>query len=84
MRITTFLAATFWCFTLASYSQGISGVDSSDPYVAEQARKAQQLQIQVDAQKQTVDTEKNKLKALETQLDGAKQNLKGRKQAGKV
>ena len=49
-----------------------------------QARKAQQLQIQVDAQKQTVDTEKNKLKALETQLDGAKQNLKGRKQAGKV
>ena len=84
MRIPTFLAATFFCFALVSCSHGISGVNSSDPYVAEQAQKAQQLQTQVDTQKQVVDTEKNKLKALETQLDGAKQNLKGRKQAGKV
>lgn len=84
MRIPTFLAAILFGFTLVSCSHGISGVNSSDPYVAEQAQKAQQLQNQVDAQKKLVDSEKDKLKALETQLDGAKQNLKGRKQASKV
>ena len=71
-------------FSLASCSRGISGVNSNDPYIAEQAQKAQSLQDQVNSQEKTVDIEKQKLKALKLQLDGAKQNLKGRKVASKV
>ncbi|WP_166648080.1 hypothetical protein [Hymenobacter sp. UV11] len=57
-------------------------MNSSDPYVAEQAQKAQMLKDQVDTQKRLVDAEKQKLKSLELQLEGAKQNLKGRKMTG--
>lgn len=71
-------------FSLASCSRGISGVNSNDPYIAEQAQKAQSLQDQVNSQEKTVDIEKQRLKALKLQLDGAKQNLKGRKVASKV
>lgn len=56
----------------------ISGVNSTDPYIAEQAQKTQQLQDEVKTQKQIVNTEQQKLKSLQLQLDGAKQNLKGR------
>lgn len=82
--IQTVVLATALGFSLASCSRGISGVNSSDPYVAAQAQKAQDLQNQVDAQEKVVDTEKQRLKALKLQLDGAKQNLKGRKIASKV
>ncbi len=81
---TSLAAAAVISFSLASCSHNISGVNSSDPYVAEQAQKAQQLQQQVDTQERLVNTEKDRLKALKLQLDGAKQNLKGRKEAGKV
>lgn len=64
---------------LVSCSRGISGVNSNDPYIAEQAQKAQTLKDQVDTQKRLVEAEKQKLKSLELQLEGAKQNLKGRK-----
>lgn len=80
----TVVVAAVVSFSLISCSRGISGVNSSDPYVAEQAQKAKSLQNQVEAQEKIVDTEKQKLKALEVQFDGAKQNLKGRKAAAKV
>ncbi|WP_140469092.1 hypothetical protein [Hymenobacter nivis] len=81
---TSVAAAAVISLSLASCSRGVSGVNSSDPYIAEQARQAQQLQDQVDTQKRLVDTEKDRLKALELQLDGAKKNLKGRKAAAKI
>jgi len=81
MRLTSLATTLLLGLALGSCSHGISGVNSSDPYVAEQARKAQDLQTQYDAQQKTVDTEKDRLKALKLQLDGAKQNLKGRKLA---
>lgn len=81
---TSLAAAVVISFSLASCSNNINGVNSSDPYVAEQARKAQQLQDQVNSQERVVETEKDRLKALKLQLDGAKQNLKGRKAANKV
>ena len=56
----------------------ITGMNSSDPFIAEQAQKASDLQIQVDNQKKVVDTEKSRLKALQEQLIGAKRNLSGR------
>lgn len=84
MRISILAAAVVISLTASSCSHGISGVNSSDPYVAAQAQKAQQLQTEVDSQNKTVDSEKQKLKALEYQLDGAKKNLKGRKLATKA
>ncbi|WP_211320171.1 hypothetical protein [Hymenobacter nivis] len=77
-------AAAVISFSLASCSHNISGVNSSDPYVAEQAQKAQLLQDQANTQERLVETEKERLKVLKLQLDGAKQNLKGRKAANKV
>jgi outer membrane lipoprotein SlyB len=84
MRVPILITAVVISFTASSCSRGISGVNSNDPYIAEQAQKAQQLQNDVDNQKKIVDTEKQRLKALEYQLDGAKKNLKGRKLATKV
>jgi len=82
MPIKTILIAAALSVGLVSCSHNISGVNSSDPYIAEQAQKAQTLKDQVDTQKKLVDAEKQKLKSLELQFDGAKQNLKGRKIAG--
>ncbi len=82
MPVKTILIAAALSIGLVSCSRGISGVNSSDPYIAQQAQKAQILQDQVDTQKKLVDAEKQKLKSLQLQLDGAKQNLKGRKMAG--
>ncbi|TDN38464.1 hypothetical protein A8B98_24235 [Hymenobacter sp. UV11] len=82
MQIKTILIAAAISVGLVSCSHNISGVNSSDPYVAEQAQKAQMLKDQVDTQKRLVDAEKQKLKSLELQLEGAKQNLKGRKMTG--
>ena len=65
-------ATTVINFSLASCSHNISGVNSSDPYVAEQAQEAQLLQNQVNTQERLVETEKECLKALKLQLDGAK------------
>lgn len=79
MPIKTILIAAAISVGLVSCSHNISGVNSSDPYIAQQAQKAQTLKDQVDTQKRLVEAEKQKLKALELQLDGAKQNLKGRK-----
>ena len=78
MRVLSSVAIALLSLSLASCTTAISGVNSSDPYIAEQAQKTQQLQDEVKAQKQIVNTEQQKLKSLELQLDGAKQNLKGR------
>lgn len=56
-----------------------SDLNSSNPAVAAQAQKVQDLERQVRDQKTISDTEKNKLDGLETQLKGARQNLKGLK-----
>jgi hypothetical protein len=82
MPIKTILIATALSIGLVSCSHNISGVNSSDPYIAQQAQKAQTLKDQVDTQKRLVEAEKQKLKSLQLQLDGAKQNLKGRKMTG--
>ena len=78
MRVTSTVVGLLLGLSLAGCSQAINGLNSSDPYIAEQAQKTQQLQDEVRAQERIVDTEKQKLKALELQLDGSKQNLKGR------
>ena len=84
MRVTSTVAALLVGLALANCSRGISGLNSNDPYIAEQAQKTQQLQDEVNSQKKIVDVEKQKLKALELQLDGSKQNLKGRQMSRKA
>lgn len=84
MRVSILAAAVLVSLTASGCSRGISGVNSTDPNIAAQAQKAQQLQNEVDSQSKVVDSEKQKLKALEYQLDGAKKNLKGRKLAAKA
>ena len=84
MRVLLSVSIVLLSLSLAGCSQGISGVNSSDPFIAEQAQKAQQLQDEVKSQEKVVDTEKQKLKALQLRLDGAKQNLKGRQLSRKT
>lgn len=72
-------------FSSCSSSRNINNdVNSSNPMVAEQAKKVESLQSQVRDQNQVVNTEKSKLKALKQQLDGAESNLKGIKMQAKV
>jgi hypothetical protein len=77
------------CSLFSSCSLVNSGVSSSDlsssnPAVAAQAQKVQELERQVSDQKTTAKTEKNKLEGLEQQSEGAKQNLKGLKNEAKA
>lgn len=53
-----------------------SNINSSNPAVAAQAQKIQDLERQVRDQKTIPDTGKSKLNGLEQQLKGARQNLK--------
>lgn len=52
-------------------------VNSSNPAIAEQARKVEALQSQVQEQSRVTEAEETKLKALRQQLAGAESNLKG-------
>lgn len=52
-------------------------LNSTNPAVAGQAQKVQELLGQIDRQKAVIETEKTKLDALEQQLAGARQNLDG-------
>lgn len=61
-----------------------SDVNSSNPAVAAQAQKVQDLERQVREQKSISEAEKTKLDGLEQQLEGAQQNLKGIKKEVKV
>jgi len=56
-----------------------SDVDSSNPVVAAQAQRVQDLENQKKEQERAVDTEKAKLKSIEYQLKSAEQELKARK-----
>jgi purine-nucleoside phosphorylase len=56
-----------------------SDVDSSNPVVAAQAQRVQDLENQKREQERAVDTEKAKLKSIEYQLKSAEQELKARK-----
>jgi len=56
-----------------------SDVDSSNPVVAAQAQRIQDLENQKKEQERLVDTEKAKLKSIDYQLKSAKQELKARK-----
>ena len=52
-------------------------LNSTNPAVATQAQKVQQLVGQIKQQEAVIDADKQKLKALQQQLDGAKENLEG-------
>jgi septal ring factor EnvC (AmiA/AmiB activator) len=54
-----------------------SDLNSTNPAVAEQARRVQQLEGQVKQQEAVIESEKTKLEALQQQLSGAKENLEG-------
>ncbi len=54
-------------------------LNSSNPAVAAQAGKVQQLQVQLEQQQATIEAEKQKLQAMQQQLDGARENLTGLK-----
>ena len=57
-------------------------LNSSNPAIAEQARKVQTLLTEMDQQKARIQAEQDKLTALQQQLEGSRQNLEGlRKQA---
>lgn len=52
-------------------------LNSTNPAVAAQAQKVQELISQVDRQKAVIEAEKTKLSGIEQQLEGARQNLEG-------
>lgn len=54
-------------------------LNSSNPAVAAQAGKVQELLSQVERQKALIGAEKTKLAAMEQQLAGARENLDGLK-----
>ncbi|TDN36666.1 hypothetical protein A8B98_08260 [Hymenobacter sp. UV11] len=54
-------------------------LNSSNPEVATQARKVQELLTEVDRQKAVIEADKAKLTAIEQQLEGSRQNLDGLK-----
>lgn len=56
-----------------------SDVDSSNPVVAAQAQRVQDLKSQKKDQERIIDTEKAKLKSIDYQLKSAEQELKARK-----
>ena len=56
-----------------------SDLNSSNPAIAEQARKVQTLLTEMDQQKARIQAEQDKLTALQQQLDGSQQNLDGLK-----
>ncbi|GAA3968911.1 hypothetical protein [Hymenobacter antarcticus] len=69
-------------FALASCQSGAdtpvaTDLNSTNPAVAEQARKVQELSTQIERQKAVIETEKAKLTAIEQQLEGSRQNLEG-------
>jgi septal ring factor EnvC (AmiA/AmiB activator) len=56
-----------------------SDLNSSNPAIAEQARKVQTLLTEMDQQKARIKAEEDKLTALQQQVDGSRQNLEGLK-----
>ena len=54
-------------------------LNSSNPAIAEQARKVQALLTEMDQQKARIKAEEDKLTALQQQVDGSRQNLEGLK-----
>ncbi|AMR28006.1 hypothetical protein A0257_13505 [Hymenobacter psoromatis] len=87
MRILPCAAALLLLSTLA-FSSCQSGADnaplasdlnSSNPAIAEQARKVQSLVTEMDQQKARIKAEQDKLTALQQQLEGSQQNLEGLK-----
>lgn len=56
-----------------------SDLNSSNPEVAAQARKVQELMTEVDKQKAVIEADQSKLTAIEQQLEGSRQNLEGLK-----
>lgn len=56
-----------------------SDLNSSNPAIAEQARKVQSLVTEMNQQKARIKAEQDKLTALQQQLEGSQQNLEGLK-----
>ncbi len=56
-----------------------SDLNSSNPAIAEQARKVQSLLTEMDQQKARIQAEQDKLTALQQQVEGSRQNLEGLK-----
>ena len=87
MRILPAAAALLLLSTLAfSGCQSDAGnaplasdLNSSNPAIAEQARKVQSLLTEMDQQKARIQAEQDKLTALQQQLEGSRQNLEGLK-----
>ena len=85
MRTSSFAATLLLAsaFVFTSCQSGDDGppvaadLNSANPHIAEQARKVQELISQLERQKATIETEKNKLTAMQQQLEGARQNLDG-------
>ncbi len=86
MRILPSFAALLLLGTLACGGcQGntnaplASDLNSSNPAIAEQARKVQSLLTEMDQQKARIQAEQDKLTALQQQVEGSRQNLEGLK-----
>ena len=56
-----------------------SDLNSSNPAIAEQARKVQSLLTEMDQQKARIQAEQDKLTALQQQVEGSRQTLEGLK-----
>ncbi|UOR07278.1 hypothetical protein MUN82_09300 [Hymenobacter aerilatus] len=65
--------------SLSGCSAFRSDANSSNPVVAEQARRVNDLEREVKDQDRIVDSEKAKLKSLKYQLKSARAELKARK-----
>lgn len=72
-------AALLFAASLSSCSIFHSDVDSSNPVIAAQAQRVQDLERQIKDQERLVDTEEAKLKSLKYQRKSAEQELKARK-----
>ncbi|WP_223652747.1 hypothetical protein [Hymenobacter psoromatis] len=87
MRILPLAAAALLLSTLAfsgcqssdSNAPLASDLNSSNPAIAEQARKVQSLLTEMGQQRARIQAEQDKLTALQQQVEGSRQNLEGLK-----
>jgi septal ring factor EnvC (AmiA/AmiB activator) len=65
------------CQSTGDTSSVAADLNSTNPAVAAQAQRVQELEGQVKQQEAVIDAEKSKLEAMRQQLEGAKQTLEG-------
>ena len=78
-RLSSFVLGAALLLSMGSCAAFRSDVNPSNPVVAAQAQRINDLKTQVNDQKRLVSTEQAKLKSLKFQLKSAEQELKARK-----